>query len=105
MQILVVNFELKDMSLSEFRTMCDELAPTFAEVPGLISKLWLINEDTGTVGGVYSFRDAQALKAFQNSELFAAVGGNPHFVNIRATEFGILEGPTRITHGLAAAIA
>jgi len=105
MRILIVNFELDDLSLEEFESMCDELAPAFAAVPGLVAKTWLINHESGTVGGVYTFRDLAALDGFRKSELFAAVGSNPNFVNIRATDFGILEGPSTVTRGLAAALA
>ena len=36
MQILSVNFNLDGLSEEEFASSCDELAPAFAAVPGLV---------------------------------------------------------------------
>lgn len=102
MHIQVVNFNLKNMSDEEFRKMCDGLAPNFASIPGLISKVWLADEATNTYGGVYTFRDRGSYEAYTRSELFQAVGKHPNFTNITSKDFGILEGPTRVTHGLTA---
>lgn len=34
-------------------------------------------------------------------DLFAAVGSTPGLVNISVRRFGVIEGPTRVTRGLA----
>ena len=57
MHIQVVNFHLNDLSDAEFRGLCDEVAPAFAEVPGLISKVWLENASTNTYGGIYTWEE------------------------------------------------
>ena len=54
MHIQIINFHLKGISEAEFRAHRDEVAPAFAEVPGLISKVWLANRSTNTYGGVYT---------------------------------------------------
>ncbi len=38
MHILVINFNLHDLSREQYEGVCDELASTFASIPGLISK-------------------------------------------------------------------
>jgi quinol monooxygenase YgiN len=100
MHIQVVNFRLKDMSETEFRTLCDQIAPTIAGIPGLISKVWLSSPATNTYGGVYTWKDREAMEQFAQSELFAAIASNPNFAGITSTDFGVLEGPTRETYGL-----
>jgi heme-degrading monooxygenase HmoA len=105
MHIQVVNFQLRDLSEAEFRAGCDELAPAFAEVPGLISKVWLANRSTNTYGGVYTWTSREAMEEFSRSELFRAVRGNAHFADITSLDFDVLEDPTRVTHGLLAARA
>jgi heme-degrading monooxygenase HmoA len=102
MHIQVVNFNLKNMTDGEFRKICDELAPNFASIPGLISKVWLADKATNTYGGVYTWRDRSAYEAFTRSELFQSVGKHPNFTNITSKDFDVLEGPTRVTHGLVA---
>ena len=105
MVIQVVNFNLKNMTDGEYRKWCDELAPTFGSMPGLISKVWLADPATNTYGGVYTWRDRSAYEAWVKSELFQAVGKHPNLTNITSRDFGVLEGPTRISHGLAAVAA
>ena len=84
MHILVVNFQVKGIDDEHFRKACDDLAPAFASVPGLISKVWLADTATGTYGGIYIWRD-------------------PHLANITTKDYGVLEAPTRITRGLITA--
>jgi quinol monooxygenase YgiN len=101
MHILIVTFQLKDLTEEAFRALCDGLAPSFAAVPGLLSKVWLASPATNTYGGVYTWRDRQAMEDYTASELFSAVVAHPHFAGVTATDFGVLDGPTRITHGPA----
>ncbi|HMK11004.1 MAG TPA: YdhR family protein [Acidimicrobiales bacterium] len=101
MQILIVNFNLDGMTEEEFEHGCEELAPVFAAVPGLISKVWLADHAEGIYGGVYTFESEKALDDYLQSDLFAKVGATPAFVNISARRFGVLDGPTRVTRGSA----
>lgn len=71
-------------------------------MPGLISKVWLANASTNTYGGVYTWEDREAMEQYRESELFSAVATNPHFAEVSSTDFGVLEGPTSVTRGLAA---
>jgi hypothetical protein len=63
MHLLIVTFNLKGLSDAAYRQSCEEEAPTFAALPGLISKVWLADEPTNTYGGVYTFVDRDALNA------------------------------------------
>ena len=105
MHIQVVNFNLKGMSEGEYRKMCDELAPAFAGMAGLISKVWLADPATNTYGGVYTWRDRSAYEVYTRSDIFQSIGKHPNLTNITSKDFTVLEGPTRVTHGLAAVAA
>lgn len=105
MHIVIVNFHLKGVTPSEYYSLCDQLAPAFAEVPGLVSKVWLDGPDTNTFGGVYTFESADAGRRFLESDLAAQVVSHPNLEGVAATDFGVIEGPTQITRGLIAAIA
>ena len=100
MQALIINFNLDGITRSDYEGVCNELAPAFAAVPGLISKHWLADETSNTYGGIYLFQDQTALDGFLASELFAAVRDNPALVNATVKPFSILEGPTRVTRGM-----
>ena len=100
MHIQIINFNLDGIGRSEYDQVCDDLAQTFADVPGLISKHWLANDGTNTYGGVYVWGSKDAYEAFIASELFAAVGGNPALTNVSSLDFDVIEAPTRITRGM-----
>jgi hypothetical protein len=102
-EILIVNFSLNGISDAEYRDQCDEVAPAFAAVPGLLSKVWLAGPANGVYGGVYTFRDTLALDAYLDSDLMAHVAANPAFVDVTARRFAVLEAPTAVTRGLAVA--
>ena len=97
MIIQVVNFNLNDMSDADYRSVCDGLAPELAQVPGLISKVWLADEASNTYGGVYAWADQGAMDAFARTDFFKAFATNASFANITSTAFGILEGPSEVT--------
>lgn len=105
MHVQVVNFQLKGVTRTQYETMCDELAPAFAALPGLISKVWLADEATNTYGGVYLWRDRAAMEAFLKTDLFRAVVTHPNLAAITSRDFGILPGPSAVTRGAEAVAA
>jgi hypothetical protein len=104
-EILIVNFSLEGMTESEYRNLCDDVAPAFAAVPGLVSKVWLADRATGVYGGVYVFENGAAVDAYLASDLLAQVAANPGLVDISAHRFEVMSEPTAITRGLATAAA
>ena len=105
MHIQIVTFKLNGLSEGEYRKMCDQVAPALAGLQGLIAKIFLANAETNTYGGVYTWQDREAMVAFSRSEIFAAVANNPQLTDVRSTDFGVLEEPTQVTHGLVAVAA
>jgi len=105
MYVLIVNFNLKDVDEAQYARMCDAVAPAFAAVPGLASKLWIKNADTGIYGGVYIFESRDALNRFQETDLFRSLAVNKNLTNITADDFEVLEAPTRVTGRVFAAVA
>ena len=63
------------------------MAPVFAEVPGLLSKIWLADQEGNTYGGVYTWKDRQAMETFSESSLFNDVASNPNFANFTSKDF------------------
>jgi hypothetical protein len=102
MHILVVTFQLNDLSDADYREACVGEAPTFAALPGLVSKTWIANVSTNTYGGVYAFVDREALDAYVSSDLFRGFGADPSFPNLTAAAFEVLDAPTATTRGIGA---
>ena len=104
MHVQIVNFQLDGITEEEFRAMCDEVAPAFAELPGLMAKVWLADAASGTYGGVYLWESRKAMEAFLTSELFRTVAEHPHLAGITSRDFAVLEGPTQVTWRLGIAV-
>ena len=101
MHVQIINFHLKGVTEADYRAHCDEVAPAFAEVPRLISKVWLANRTTNTYGGVYTWASREAMDDYAKSDLFKAVATNPNLAEITSIDFDVLEEPTSVTRGLA----
>jgi hypothetical protein len=97
--ILIVTFELLDRDSGAYQELCEQFAPAFAALPGLITKQWLANAETNTYGGVYTFEHEDALKGYLASDLFANLGQHPNFTNISVKSFGTIESAGVITGG------
>ena len=97
MHILIINFNLHEISREQYESVCDELAPTFAAVPGLISKTWLANEQTNTYGGVYLWESREAMETYMAGEIFASIDANPALVNVTTKDFEVIAGPSKVT--------
>jgi hypothetical protein len=103
MHVQIVNFQLNGIDDTEYRRACEEEAPTFAAVAGLLSKIWLADQSTNTYGGVYIWRDRQAMQTFVGSDLFRGFVADPQVNNVISRDFDVLETPTEVTHGIACA--
>jgi heme-degrading monooxygenase HmoA len=104
MHVQIVNFQLDGITEEEFRNICNEVAPAFAELPGLMTKVWLADSASGTYGGVYLWESRNAMEEFQASELFRTVAEHPHLAGITSSDFAVLEGPTEVTWRLGIAV-
>lgn len=105
MYMQIVEFELQGVGRREYAAFCEKLAPAFAEIPGLIAKVWIIDADSNRAGGVYSWVDRAACEDYLSGELFAAAEADPVLANLRSREFDVLERPTAVTRGLRARAA
>jgi quinol monooxygenase YgiN len=96
-KILVSNFTYS-VPREEFESMAAQLAPAFAEVPGCIWKIWLVDAEKNEAGAVYLFKDEEALQNFKASPLVAAVLSHPALSNFELRERGILKEVSELTH-------
>jgi hypothetical protein len=98
MPILQVNFTL-DVPVAEYRRMCDEVAQAIADVPGLIWKMWLLNEWEKEAGGIYLFRDKDALDNYVAGPIVAQIRSLPQLKNISMKRFDVMDEVTAVTRG------
>ena len=97
MHIQIINFNLSGISRSEYEAAAAEAAQPISEMPGLISKRWLANEETNTYGGVYFWETKQHMQDWMDSQIFKDIGANPAFANAKITDFEMIESLSAIT--------
>lgn len=97
MHAVVITFDLVDMSPEEYAGVAAELAPSFEALPGLLTKVWLQDEESARRGGFYLFADAASADGFLGSALARGVAENPHFAGLQARRFAVDETTTART--------
>ena len=89
--LLIVNYELKDMTLKEHAALGSEVVSNFlpGKIDGLIGKTFIGNVDNGVFGGVYYFKNQKALDTYVNSELWNGIVTHPNLINFKTNAYGI----------------
>lgn len=95
-KILVTNYNY-NLSRDEFESTVNQLGQAFADVPGCIWKIWLINDATKEAGAVYLFEDEKSLQNFKQSPLVASVLSHPALSNFDLKERDILRDVSLLT--------
>ena len=98
MHALLLTFTLADMTADEWISAeGPRLAPAFANLPGLLSKVWLADPDTNTFGGIYFWDERGDADRFLSSDLAEAARQHPNLKNLSARRFEVLSELTRLT--------
>lgn len=97
-KVLQINFKF-NVSASDYEAAVAPLASEIAKVPGLLWKVWLMNEADSEAGGIYLFSDAQSVQDYLGSPIVAGIKSHPALTNITAKVFDTLSEPTRTTRG------
>jgi hypothetical protein len=101
MQAQIITYQLKDISQEEYlKQMVEPDAPILANVKGLISKVWLVDEEKNTFGGFYLWETKAAMEAFMHSDLVAAVVSRPFLTNVSSVDYTVNETASKITRGI-----
>lgn len=74
-------------------------AEGIANVPGLISKTWAADFETGTFASFYIWEDKASMDAFMASPAIARVAAEPFLKDLNITAIPVHEGASAITRG------
>lgn len=97
MHAQIVTFTLNDLDEAGYRALGAELAPAYATLPGLLTKVWLASPETNTYGGVYLWDDRAAMDRYLGSDLLRTVMISPHLADVTSRDFQVYEDVTRET--------
>ena len=98
--VLVVNYQLEDMTLDQHAELGSAVAPNFTSenVPGLIGKSFIGDVERGVFGGVYYFSSLESVNTYLESELWKGVVAHPNLVNFKTDIFRTFKG-TELANG------
>ena len=91
MHLLVVKYNLKEMTLEQHHQLGVDVSPNFTaeKIEGFIGKSFIGNTDTGVFGGVYHFKTKEAVDTYLNSEFWEGIENHPNLVNFTKEIYGI----------------
>ena len=98
--VLVVNYQLENMTLDQHAELGLAVAPNFTSenVPGLIGKSFIGDVGRGVFGGVYYFSSLESVNTYLESELWKGVVAHPNLVNFKTDIFKTFKG-TELANG------
>jgi hypothetical protein len=97
-RLLQLNFKFS-VTGADYEQAVSPLANEFAALPGLIWKVWILNEAEQEAGGIYLFEDEASVKAYLEGPLAAQVISHPALSDFSVKQFDVMEGVTAITRG------
>ena len=99
MHIQVITFKLDGIDQAAYEAHAEQNAAAFAALPGLRAKIWIANQQANTYGGIYTFDDVAAMRAYQAGKIFQGLQANPRMIDVAVMDFSVLAGPTKVTRG------
>jgi hypothetical protein len=97
-KILQINFKF-NVTASEYVEAVTPLASDIADVPGMLWKVWLMNEAENEAGGIYWFQDEESLKAYLDGPIVAGIASHPALEDISVKAFDSISQLSEITNG------
>ncbi|MCA9410732.1 MAG: YdhR family protein [Candidatus Omnitrophica bacterium] len=95
-KILEVKFHYS-VSTPELEAGAEPLINQVANVPGLIWKIWILNERDQITGGIYYFEDEEDARAYVDGPVFAQIKGSPVFSDFQVKMFDPMDRPSQST--------
>ena len=101
--VLIVNYELENMTLEEHAALGEAVAPNFnsEDIPGFIGKSFVGAVDKEVFGGVYYFNGKESVESFLESDLWKGVVAHPNLINFSTNTYNAFDG-TEQANGLHA---
>ena len=97
-RLLQINFKL-EVTPKEYEQAAKSLVDQFANLPGLMWKIWIMNEEQREAGGIYLFENESSMNEFLSGPLAKTVTSHPGLSNFSVKPFTIMNDLTEVTQG------
>ena len=96
--ILQINYKV-NASHADFIALVTPMAEPIASSPGLLWKIWLINEAEHEAGGIYLFESREAAQGFVDNPAVKGFAAHPMISALNAKFFEPDEVLSKVTRG------
>ena len=97
MHAQVVTFGLNGISEEQFHEAVGPDTKLFANLSGLLAKIWLRDPETNTYGGLYIWADQEAYERYIKGEVFNAIKADQNLKNVESRDFGVFDDLSSLT--------
>ena len=97
-KILQINFKF-NVPASDYIEAVTPMAHDIAATPGLLWKVWLMNEAEHEAGGIYWFDGPESLQAYLDGPIVNAIKSHPALASVSARTFDSIAHLSKITNG------
>ena len=97
-KILQINFKYKPTA-EEIHKAFEPAVQKLVDMKELEWKIWMIDPDKKTAGGIYLFKDEKSVNDYLKGEIVASLKKNPALSDLEAKVFNIIPDFTKSTRG------
>ena len=97
MHVQVVTFGLDGITEGEYHESCRGETGAFAQLPGLLAKIWVKDEAANTFGAVYLWRDRGSYEDYIQGEIFRSIVEDPALSDVTSKDFEVYDDLTGAT--------
>ena len=97
-KILQINFKF-NVPRTDYEQAVTPLAQPVSEVPGMLWKVWLMNEAESEAGGIYLFDEGASLQNYLDGPIVAGIVSHPALSEFSVKVFDVLGSLSKITRG------
>lgn len=90
MEALIVTFKT-EATVEEFTAANEEDASVFTDVDGLLAKIWIVDPDSNTYGGIKLFRDSAAVDRYLEGDIFKSIVDDPSVEDATYHRYQVIE--------------
>jgi hypothetical protein len=95
-KLVQINFNY-DLAREELNEGAKEFVHPVQQVPSLLWKTWIVNDQEQLTGGIYLFENEEAAKAYIEGPIIDQIRNSPVFKNLSIKLFDIMEEPSKAT--------
>src|SRR5437868_10083577 len=95
-QILQVNLKFR-IPRTDLETAWLDAAQPIADTPGLLWKVWLMNEAESEAGGIYLFENESSVRSYMGGPVVAALKASRAVSDISAKVFDVMQYHSAVT--------